>query len=142
MRSIVNFPSEHYHRSSAGAACTFTREKILCPMREEARRAANPGFHIFSASERAKLSGQLEPFIDEAMEYLDQEYVRAMNKDPVGDPPLTFTWVDDCLARDDDDCVAMMLTLVTMAFPTTCPKINGEGNASRIGEFPYSEEAE
>ena len=81
MRSIVNFPSEHYHRSSAGAACTFTREKILCPMREEARRAANPGFHIFSAPERAKLSGQLEPFIDEAMEYLGQEYVKAMNED-------------------------------------------------------------
>ena len=53
------------------------------------RRAANPGFHIFSAPERAKLSGQLEPFIDEAMEYLDQEYVRAMNKDL---PLVTMTF--------------------------------------------------
>jgi hypothetical protein len=50
-------------------------------MREEARRAANPGFHIFLEPERARLSGPPEPFIDEAMEYLGQEYVKAMNED-------------------------------------------------------------
>jgi hypothetical protein len=81
VRSIVNFPTEQNHRSSVGAACTFTRGKLLFPLREGARQAANRAFHIFLEPERARLSGPPEPFIDEAMEYLGQEYVKTMNED-------------------------------------------------------------
>lgn len=119
MRSIVNFPSEQNQRSSVGAACTSTRGNLLSPLREEVRKTVNCVFHIFLEPERARLSVQPEPFIDEAMEYLGQEYVKAMNEDAKGDPPHTFPWVDDCPASHEDDRVAMVLPLLTMTFPTT-----------------------
>lgn len=119
MRFIVSFPSEQNQRSSVGAACTSTRGNPLSPLREEVRHAADRGSHIFLDPERGRQLGQPEPFIDEAMEYRGQEYVKAMNEDPMSDPPHTFPWVDDCPASDEDDRVAMVLPLVTITFPTT-----------------------
>ena len=76
------------------------------------------------------------------MEFLDPEYVEAMNMDPIGDPLPTFPFVDECSAFGADDGVAMMPKLVRLTFSRTCPEMDDEGNTIPGGEFRHSEEAE